>query len=83
MAGAIKDFFDRTFYPAQGKVSNKPCGIFVTAGGGGRPALESVARMCQAFKFRNIAEPVLAAGKPTGEKLEECRELGKALAQAD
>ena len=36
MAGMLKDFFDRTFYPSQGQVDDKPCGIFVTHGGGGR-----------------------------------------------
>ena len=41
MAGGLKDFFDRTFYPTQGSITDKPCGIFVTHGGGGK-ALESV-----------------------------------------
>ncbi|MDP6438173.1 MAG: NAD(P)H-dependent oxidoreductase [Candidatus Brocadiia bacterium] len=41
MAGGLKDFFDRTFYPTQGSVTDKPCGIFVTPGGGGK-AIESV-----------------------------------------
>ena len=30
MAGGLKDFFDRSFYPTQGQVVDKPCGIFVT-----------------------------------------------------
>ncbi len=33
MAGAVKDFFDRTFYPSQGKVAGKPCVLFVSGGG--------------------------------------------------
>jgi len=34
MAGGVKDFFDRCFYPTQGKVTGKPCAIFVTHSGG-------------------------------------------------
>jgi multimeric flavodoxin WrbA len=34
IAGAIKDFFDRTFYPSQGKVAGKPYAAFATGGGG-------------------------------------------------
>lgn len=33
MAGGLKDFFDRTYYPTQGQVTDKPCAIFVTHGG--------------------------------------------------
>jgi len=60
MAGAVKDFFNRTFYPSQGKVTGKPCVLFASGGGGGRPALEN--RICESFKFKQIGE-VVAAGK--------------------
>jgi multimeric flavodoxin WrbA len=53
MAGGLKDFFDRTFYPTRGSVTGKPCGIFLTHGGGGR-AIESVERICSSFKFRVV-----------------------------
>jgi len=32
MSGAVKDFFDRTFYPAEGKVFRKPYVVFISAG---------------------------------------------------
>jgi len=82
MAGAVKDFFDRTYYPSQGKVTGKPYVAFVSAGGGGRRALDSVERLCSSFKFRRAAEPVIAAGRPSPEKLIECEELGRSLAQS-
>ena len=37
MSGAMKDFFDRTFYPSQGKVFKKPYVIFISAGNDGDP----------------------------------------------
>lgn len=82
MAGGLKDFFDRTFYPTQGKVTDKPYVAFVSHGGGGIAALESLERMCVTFKFSRVTQGLLAAGKPTEEILEECRFLGKTLAVA-
>lgn len=32
IAGALKDFFDRTFYPSQGKITGKPCAAIATGG---------------------------------------------------
>jgi len=81
MAGGLKDFFDRTFYPTQGKVADKPCGIFVTHGGGGK-AVESVKRVCAAFKFKVIGDPVLVKNAPDAEAEERLAALGKSLAEA-
>ena len=39
IAGALKDFFDRTYYPSQGKVTGKPYAAFATGGRGGEPLL--------------------------------------------
>ncbi len=63
MAGAVKDFFDRTLYPSRGKVEGKPYFAFVTHGGGGR-ALESVEKIAKSFKFKKAAEPVLIENAP-------------------
>jgi multimeric flavodoxin WrbA len=82
MAGALKDFFDRTYYPTQGKVTGKPYAAFVSAGGSGRPALNSIESMCDSFRFKRAAHPVLAGGKPSPEILEDCRRLGRVLAEA-
>jgi multimeric flavodoxin WrbA len=82
MAGGLKDFFDRTYYPSQGKVTGKPYVAFVSAGGGGRRALDSVERICSSFRFKRVAEPVVAAGRPSPEKLAECEALGRRLAQS-
>jgi len=79
-AGAVKDFFDRTFYPSQGKVTEKPCILFASGGGGGKPALESLKRICKSFKFKQIGE-VTSAGKPSSGMINECEKLGEKLAK--
>ena len=81
MAGGLKDFFDRTYYPTKGKVTDKPCGIFLTHGGGGR-AIESLKSICGSFKFAVVAEPVLVKGQPDAEAEKRLMSLGKTLAES-
>ena len=81
MAGGLKDFFDRTFYPTQGEVTDKPCVIFVTHGGGGR-AVDSVKKIAASFKLKEVVEPVLVTGKPDTAAEERLASAGKALAEA-
>lgn len=80
MAGLVKDFFDRTFYPAQGKVFRKPYVVFISAGNDGTGALKSIERIALGYKFRSVYAPVIARGAITEEILDRCRELGSVLA---
>jgi len=82
IAGAIKDFFDRVYYASRGKVDNKPYVAFSTAGGGGKQALHGIDRLCSNLKLREISEGIAIAGAPSPKILEQCRELGRELAQA-
>ena len=81
MAGGLKDFFDRTYYPTQGEVTDKPCGIFVTHGGGGK-AVESVKSICASFKLQIIGDPVLVKDRPNAEARTALAKLGELLAKA-
>ena len=79
MAGGLKDFFDRALYPVEGKVTDKPCFVFVTHGGGGK-AVESVEEMCKRFKFKEIGKPLLIKGKPDSKAEKQLEEAGRKLA---
>jgi len=81
MAGALKDFFDRTYYPTMDKVADKPCGIFLTHGGGGK-AMDSLVKICKSFKFKQVAEPVSVKGRPNAEAQAQLIALGAKLAKA-
>ena len=81
MAGAMKDFFDRSLHAVRGKVDNKPYAAVSSHGGGGRQALDSIDRVYNSFSLKKAFEGVVATGKPSSEVLEECEELGKKLAQ--
>ena len=80
MSGMMKDLFDRTFYPAQGKVFRKPYVVFVSAGNDGSGALNAVERIALGYQFRKVYDPVIAKGRMTEEAIEKCRELGAVLA---
>ena len=81
MAGGLKDFFDRTYYPTQNQVNDLPCGVFVTHGGGGR-AVDSVLQMVKSFKMKLVGDPVLVKSGPNDSERESLRALGRRLAEA-
>jgi len=81
MAGIMKDLFDRVFYAIRGKIDNKPYAAFSSAGGGGKGALDSIDRICRSLRLKKASEGIVATGKPSSEVLEECKELGRKLAQ--
>jgi multimeric flavodoxin WrbA len=80
MSGAVKDFMDRTFYPVEGKVDGLPYAVFVSAGNDGTGAVSSIERIALGYKWKRVAEPVIARGELRDEDLERCRELGQTMA---
>ena len=55
MAGAMKDFFDRTFYPCQGRLEGTPCAVVVGAGNDGTGALAALRRIVRGFPLKEDA----------------------------
>lgn len=80
MSGAMKDFFDRTFYPTQGRVEGLPSAYFVKGGNDGTGALGAIRRIAKGYPLREVQAPVICAGALTKEVLEDCRELGTMMA---
>jgi flavorubredoxin len=79
MGGGLKDFLDRSFYPTQGQVTDKPYVAFITHGGGGR-AIRSIESVADSFKLKKIAEAVLIHGRPEGKAILDLKKLGEKLA---
>jgi hypothetical protein len=79
MSGALKDFFDRSFYPAEGRTAGLPYGLFVSAGNDGRGTITAVERIVAGYGWRAIADPVRVVGDPDEAALASCRELGGTL----
>lgn len=80
MSGAVKDFMDRTFYPALDMVESLPYALFVSAGNDGTGAVTSIERIALGYRWKKICEPVIVVG-PVGEAgRQRCRELGQTMA---
>lgn len=62
MSGALKDFFDRTYYPAEGKIEGMPYCVFICAGNDGQGALRSIERIVKGFPLKQIQDPLISKG---------------------
>ncbi|MEN9806350.1 MAG: hypothetical protein RL756_858 [Pseudomonadota bacterium] len=80
MSGALKDFFDRTFYETEGELAPLPYALFVSAGNDGTGAIREIRRIGNGYRFREVQPPVIVRGTPDAAGLARCRELGLALA---
>lgn len=85
MAGTVKDFFDRTYFPSQSKikgslVADLPCVFFASGGTGGEPALDSLKNVGKYFKF-NIIDYIAAGPKLTPDIAKKCEQMGEKLSR--
>ena len=80
LSGAVKDFLDRTYYPAEGKTIGLPYAMFVSAGNDGSGAVRALERIASGYQWTRVAEPVIAKGELDDSGLAAVRELGQTLA---
>ena len=80
MSGALKDFFDRTYYPCEGKLSGLPYAMFISAGNDGRGAEREIKRIATGYGWRQAAETVIVRCQPSASSLQQCRDFGEAFA---
>ena len=59
MAGMMKEFFDRCYYPVLGSVSGRPYGHIVSAGSDGQGAVRQLARIATGWRLNLIAPPLI------------------------
>ncbi len=80
MSGALKDFFERSYYQCLDKVAARPYGLFVKAGNDGTGAVTSVQRIVTGLDLKPIAGPLLMVGAFREQWLDQCAELGMTMA---
>ncbi len=80
MSGAMKDFFDRTYYAAGDRLEGLPVTIFICAGNNGTGALNSIRGIIRGFPFKEVQEALVSRGEVTDETLARCEELGMGMA---
>ena len=83
MAGAVKDFFDRTYEELKddAAVYKKPFSIVISAGNDGSFALSHIERICKGYRLKEVQRPIVCKGRVTEEMLARCVELGSTIAE--
>lgn len=91
IAGVMKDFFDRCYYPVLGRIEGRPFAQLICAGSDGENAARQVSRIATGWRLREVQphliicthaqtpEKILAEKTIPEEKLALCRELGAAM----
>jgi len=87
IAGTLKEFFDRVWLNLGKREISKPYAAFGIGQAGGKPVLKCIDGICEEFvgwanfKLEKAHEGVAATREPSPEVLEECKRLGKKMAQ--
>ncbi len=80
MSGAIKDFFERIYYPCLEKTEALPYALYIRAGIDGQGALMSMERIITGLKWKQVQEPLLCKGEFKPAHLPLGEEFGMTMA---
>ena len=93
LSGAMKEMFDRCYYPCLGKLEGRPYATTICAGSDGENAQRQLDRIATGWRLKRVAEAMIvntAAQTPgailapktiPAGRLSEARDLGAALAE--
>jgi len=92
MSGVMKDFFDRSYYPALERIQGRPYGTLICAGSDGSNAARQIERIATGWRLNAIAPPLIVCTQAqtpeailrpkqiAAADLARCGELGATLA---
>jgi len=92
LAGVMKDFFDRCYYPVLDRINGRPYAALICAGSDGQNAARQIARIATGWRLRAVADPLIVCTRAQtpeailapkfigAEDRDRCAALGATLA---
>ena len=80
MSGALKDFFDRCYYPCLKETQGLAYCLYVRAGQDGTGTRRRVETIVTGLRWRAVQEALICRGEWQEAFIDQCRELGAAMA---
>lgn len=80
ISGALKDFFDRIYYPCLEQKQGLPFSFYIRAGHDGTGSQRAIQSICNGLKWKQVQPEVICRGQWQDNFVTNCKNLGESIA---